>query len=72
MLTKITDESEVFDKARVLQHAPSITAHRKNTASRNSMMLIQNKLVRAVGNGALVNHRLAVVLARAFQFIQFE
>ena len=62
MLTEIADKTKVLGKARVLQHAPSVTTNREYPTGCNGMMFIQHETVWAVWNRALVNDGLAVIL----------
>src|SRR5690606_5641182 len=69
---EVADKPEVIAEARVCQHAPGVTTHRRNLAGFKQVMAIQLEGMFMPGDRALVDHRLPVVLTDAFQFRQFE
>ena len=51
---------------------PGVAADGEYAAGFDVMMFIEHEAIGVIGDGAFVDHRLAVVLASAFQCIEFE
>ena len=63
MRAEIADEIEMRGKARVGQHAPGVSAYREHFAALDPVMPVELERVALLWHGALVEDRLAVILA---------
>ena len=68
----ITNKLKVILKTGVMQHPVGVAAYRENLAGCNQVMLVQQHLMGAVGNGALVNYRLAIIFTGWLQRFELE
>jgi hypothetical protein len=69
---EIADEIEMPAEPGIGQHAPGVAAHRKHLSALDEMMTIELKGVRLLGDASLVDHCLAVILARRLEPIELE
>ena len=60
---EVPDKSEMLGEAAFLQHQPGIAAHRKHLAGFDDMVIVQHERMGMLLYGALIDHRLTVVLA---------
>ena len=59
MRIEVSDKVEVFRKTTLFQHEPGVAADRENFAGFDNVMVVEHEGMRAVFQGALVDHRLA-------------
>ena len=62
VLVEVSDKAEVRCKPRALQHEPGVAAHWKYLASRDVMVLVQNKAVWLTCDGMFASSLIAIKL----------
>src|SRR5262245_10792665 len=72
MGAEVPDEVEVRGEARVGKHAPGIAANREHLAGLDEMVPVKFEGIERTRHGALINHRLAVILASGLDALQLE
>ena len=63
MCAEIPDELEMRREAALLQHTEGVAADREDAALFDHVMIVECEAVLGVADAALVDHRLAVILA---------
>src|SRR5581483_6672732 len=72
MRGEIPDELEMRSEARLGKHAPSVAADRKHLACLDQVVPVEHEGIGLAADRALIDHRLAVVLAGGLELIELE
>ena len=69
---EVANKFEMPAEPGVGQHAPRVAAHRKHLAALDEMMPVEREGIGLFGDAALVDHRLAVILASRLEPVELE
>ena len=72
MPAEVADELEVRPETGLVQHAPGIAAYREHPPGLDGVVLVQDEMPFMADDAAVVNHRLAVVLAIRLQALKLN